>query len=51
MFVFVILSCCLVGARWKLLSDSDKAPYAKKAVVDKSRYEKEMAKFAVTQKK
>jgi len=32
-----------LGAMWKNLSDSEKAPYVKKAEDDKKRYEKEVA--------
>lgn len=32
----------MVGARWRSLSDADKAPYIKKATSDKERYKMEM---------
>ena len=34
-----------LGAKWKKMSDKQKAPYVKKADKDKKRYAKEMAKY------
>ena len=34
-----------MGAKWKKMSDKEKAPYQKKADKDKKRYEKEKAKY------
>ncbi|KAI8324588.1 nonhistone chromosomal protein 6A [Martensiomyces pterosporus] len=36
----------ILGGEWKVLSDSDKAPYLKKAEADKKRYEEEKAAYA-----
>ena len=37
----------MLGAKWKELTESQKAPYNKKAEVDKKRYEAEKESYAV----
>jgi len=37
----------VLGAKWKELTESQKAPYNKKAEVDKKRYEAEKESYAV----
>ena len=40
----------LMGAKWKTLSDEDKAPYEEKAKEDKARYEKEKKEWEANKK-